>query len=291
MTIAIAVKVNDGIVLAADSAATLSDEHGEIKQVYNNANKIINLCKGLPIGFISWGLGGIGNDSISTLLKDLRRRFAGLDGDHQEWALNEHSYSLADVAERAREFLFDEYYQKAFAQASPKPQFGGIVAGYSAGQPQSEAYQVAIDNNGNCPAPKLVIPPGGSGAMWAGQPEALQRLIRGVSGSMPQQLEKHLGIANDEAIQKTIAMSAELDEQLVSPAMPIQDAIEFAEFMTETTIKYYRFKPGAATVGGPIEIAAITKHEGFKWVRRKYYYSRELNPEGGTDARRQGNVH
>ena len=33
------------------------------------------------------------------------------------------------------------------------------------------------------------------------------------------------------------------------------------------------------TIGGPIELAAITKHEGFKWVARKHYYGEELNRE------------
>ena len=34
----------------------------------------------------------------------------------------------------------------------------------------------------------------------------------------------------------------------------------------------------AAPVGGPIEIAGITKHEGFKWVRRKHYFDTAMNP-------------
>jgi hypothetical protein len=31
---------------------------------------------------------------------------------------------------------------------------------------------------------------------------------------------------------------------------------------------------------GPIEIAAITKHEGFKWIERRHFYPPELNPAG-----------
>ena len=64
---------------------------------------------------------------------------------------------------------------------------------------------------------------------------------------------------------------------IIAP-MPLQDAIELAEFMVETTIKFTRFIPGPSTVGGPIEIAAISKHEGFRWVRRKYYFPLDLNP-------------
>lgn len=82
MTIAVAVKVNDGFVLAADSATTLSadgvDGKTQLLNIYNNANKIFNLHKGLPIGAMTWGRGSIGPSSISTLTKDLRVRFAGV---------------------------------------------------------------------------------------------------------------------------------------------------------------------------------------------------------------------
>jgi hypothetical protein len=81
MTIAIAVQVHDGIVLASDSASTISitDAAGktEIVNVYNNANKIFNLRKGLPIGGMTYGMGSIGVSSIATLAKDLRLRFCG----------------------------------------------------------------------------------------------------------------------------------------------------------------------------------------------------------------------
>lgn len=60
--------------------------------------------------------------------------------------------------------------------------------------------------------------------------------------------------------------------------MPIQDAIDFSEFLVYATTMFTRFKRGAPTVGGPIKSAAITKHEGFKWVRRKHYFDSTLNP-------------
>lgn len=60
--------------------------------------------------------------------------------------------------------------------------------------------------------------------------------------------------------------------------MPIADAIELARFMVETTIKFVGFNLQHETVGGPIEIATITKHEGFKWVQRKLFYTAAMNP-------------
>jgi hypothetical protein len=55
------VKINDGIVMAADSAGTMSTG-----QVYTHANKITNLREGLPVGAMSTGASGIGNESCTT---------------------------------------------------------------------------------------------------------------------------------------------------------------------------------------------------------------------------------
>jgi len=34
----------------------------------------------------------------------------------------------------------------------------------------------------------------------------------------------------------------------------------------------------AETVGGPIDVAVISKGDGFIWINRKHYFARELNP-------------
>ncbi|PPD15135.1 MAG: hypothetical protein CTY25_07615 [Methylobacterium sp.] len=60
--------------------------------------------------------------------------------------------------------------------------------------------------------------------------------------------------------------------------MPIQDAIELADFLVDVTKRYFRFKPGADTVGGDTDIAVVTRYERFKWIKRKHFYPAELNP-------------
>jgi hypothetical protein len=89
------VKINDGVVMAADSAGTAVSG-----QVYAHANKITNLYQGLPIGAMSTGAGGIGKESVETLLKDLRWRFAGLDTARPDWRLDPAAYTLNEVAQR-----------------------------------------------------------------------------------------------------------------------------------------------------------------------------------------------
>lgn len=286
MTIAISINVNDGIVLAADSAGTLSTQTTNnapptIVQVYNNANKIVNLCKGLPIGAIFWGNGAIGKASISTLLKDLRDRFSGKVTAPADWTLDRRTYTVADVAAKVKTYLIDDQYTPTFASWPQKPMMGLIVAGYSASGGDAEEYKIEVDAQGNCTGPTPVRSNHGWGAIWAGEPEAVTRLLNGYSPVLSKAIEGAIGVPAAR-IDVALQQSATLPAQIISPAMPIQDAIDVAEFLVELTSKYSRYTPGAATVGGPVEVAAITKHEGFRWVKRKYYFSADLNPEPRT---------
>jgi hypothetical protein len=281
MTIAISLKVNDGVVLAADSASTLMIQgptgQSGVGQVYNNANKIVNLCKGLPIGAITWGQGAIGQSSTSTLLKDLRKRLAGSAKGYEEWAIEPESYTIADVAARLRNFMFEENYNPAFRDWAQKPSLGFIVAGYSASGAPDE-YKVEI-KNGACDPPTEVRKSGECGVTWNGEPEAIHRLLFGFSPHLAGVLKNQLQVPPEQIGPTLEILRRALTAPLIADAMPIQDAIDLAEFLVDLTERFSRFTPGAPTVGGPIEIAAITKHEGFKWAKRKLYFERRLNPE------------
>ncbi len=155
-----------------------------------------------------------------------------------------------------------------------------IVAGFSSGKSLAEVYEIFIDEQGKSQGLTEISPSDQPIALhWAGQPEAIYRLVLGVDPSMPRILKDVLGIPDQDVSPMFEKMKAEATRGLLLPAMPIQDAIELADFLADLTAKYTRFQGGWATVGGTIEIAAITKHEGFKWVRRKYYYDRQFNPE------------
>jgi hypothetical protein len=268
--------------LAADSASTLVGQDPTSEQprviafnVYNNANKVFNLSKGLPIGAVTWGAGSIGKASISTLVKDLRRRFLGTDPD---WHLARQTYTVQEVAERFRQFVYEELYLPEYRDWPEKPSLGFVIAGYSANADMAEEYLLLI-GGGDCVGPTALRAHDDSGLYCDGQPEAILRLVSGMDPTLPWILEHDLGVPNDQIGPVVDYLRDRLRATFLKPAMPIQDAIDLAEFLVDLTIKYARFSDGPDTVGGPIEIAAITKHEGFKWIKRKYYYDRDLNPE------------
>ncbi len=52
------------------------------------------------------------------------------------------------------------------------------------------------------------------------------------------------------------------------PAMPLQDAVDYALHLIRATIDTMRFEPRFPSVGGPIDVLAITP-DGMRWVQRK----------------------
>jgi hypothetical protein len=276
VTITVAVSVMDSLVFASDSATTQmaegSDGHLETINIWNHGNKIFNLRKAWPIGAMTWGQAAISNRSIPTLAKELRARFAGEDADHRDWVLDPETYTIRQVAERTKEFFYGEHYQKD----SHGP-FGLAVGGYSADSQAAEMFLIRMQDSGcNEPEPLDCSQPL---IFWEGQPEAINRIVYGVSAALPQALMQ-LGVPEEQAGAYAERIGQLTGVPLVFPGMPVGEVIDLAHFLVDATIKFVRFTPGHQVVGGPIEIAALTRHEGFKWIKRKHHYPQELNVEG-----------
>lgn len=273
MTVAAAVKVFDGIVLATDSATTLALDGGSA-QVYNNANKIFHLHRELPVAAMTWGLGAIGDASIATLAKDLRLRLMGRNPDF-DWELGD-DYTIRGVTERLLELMYDELYAPLLAAAPTPPELGFLVAGYSGKAKQAEAWLVVIDSCTVRPTPTLAVGADQAGwAVWA-QVEATQRLFNGWDPTLPDKLAT---VVDGSEMPQVMQVLNDERRTAVPAAMPFADAIKFAQFLVDTTAGYAHFLLGPDTVGGPTELAGISRHEGFKWIERKHYYRPDLNPE------------
>lgn len=69
----------------------------------------------------------------------------------------------------------------------------------------------------------------------------------------------------------------------VSPVLDIVDVLpkeelaEMAEALINLTSFKRRISIDAETVGGPIDVAVISKGDGFIWIKRKHYFRPELN--------------
>jgi hypothetical protein len=253
--------------MAADSAASFATG-----QVYDHADKIVNLVKGLPIGVMTCGAGGIGNASVATLLKDLRMRLAGGDSSHEDWKLDSTNYTLEAVTARVQDFFSEKAKEadlKAFLMLR--------ICGYSAGKRLPEVWQVACLDDGKFIEPCCIQKEADFGTRWNGEQEPLNRLIQGVA-TIPEAAASAIGLTVEQAAETRQKLVPHTFETLIMNAAPIQDAIDLTRFLVETTKGFIRFSiTRPKTVGGAVEIAAITKHEGFKWVQRKHFFHQDLN--------------
>lgn len=73
-------------------------------------------------------------------------------------------------------------------------------------------------------------------------------------------------------------------EKYVSKLMDIvkflskEDLADMAESLVKMTGLKRRVTTDEESVGGPVDVAVVTKGDGFVWIKRKHYFESELNP-------------
>jgi hypothetical protein len=273
MTICVSVRIPEGLVLAADSAAslegTVTTPQGTqtgILQTFNYASKVAQI-KDYPIGVMSWGMASIGNRSIQGLIMEFEYDYPKMDKNAD--------YTVKKIADDLLKFLHDKY-MAAYPDGSKQPRLGVFVGGYShysKGSFFSEQFSYDF------PASKdwrIVRPnqPDGSqsfGADWFGQIDALTRLIHGYTRGGLDELVKR---GADKKIVQKWAADHVSELPLIFDGMPLQDAVDFANFAVQLTIGTFRFALGPPLCGGDVDIAVITP-AAFHWAQRKQWSVKE----------------
>lgn len=274
MTVVVGVQTTDGLVLASDSATTqqmTTPDGPRTSAIWNSANKIFNLRRTWPIGAMTFGNAALSGLSISTLAKDLRLAFEGKAQDPDVAELDADSYTMEEVANALHNF-----YQKRFAASGATDDLGFLAGGFSAGSDSPEMWQVMLQNSGNIT--QRVLPVGETGIAHQGMTDAITRLMDSAGQGLGEALERH-GVPAGSGEAAAESLRSDLSITWAWPGMPLGEIIDVAKFLVDTQIQFTRFMPGDAIVGGPVEVAALTKHDGFRWVQRKHYYSQSLNPE------------
>lgn len=64
----------------------------------------------------------------------------------------------------------------------------------------------------------------------------------------------------------------------VISSLPVSDLAALAKSLVELQSLKERVTRESESVGGPIDVAVISKHDGFVWMERKHYFRPELNP-------------
>jgi len=107
-------------------------------------------------------------------------------------------------------------------------------------------------------------------------------------GKADEKLKTSLKVAIEPALEQALrGLFQDWESQTVRHWSPVVDIVAslpkdelaaMAEALVNLTKFRRRITPERETVGGPIDVAVISKGDGFVWVKRKHYFDSALNP-------------
>ena len=101
-----------------------------------------------------------------------------------------------------------------------------------------------------------------------------------VSGWLQEEMQAaHAGITGHFGDNLGAFLEDNYSEPIMSvvEVLPKEELAEMAEALVNLTSFKRRVTPGAETVGGPIDVAVISKGDGLVWIKRKHYFDPALN--------------
>lgn len=272
MSLAVAFKSAEGIVLAADSRVTLmgsipipnappnTPTQIAVPATFDNATKLLSVKRQPHVGAVTYGQAAIGQQAPRTVSSFLPEFDAEI-GD-QKLPVQEFAQRLGD--------FFTRQWTNAAMPANPPMQNNMFffVAGYDDGAAYGRLFQLCVPS---APVPQEVLPGAGEfGATWGGQREITDRLLVGFDPAVPNLVQELLGIPVN---QRRANLEQELKQRLITPIpwpfLPLQDCIDLSIFIVRTTIALQQWLVGIRGVGGAVDVATITRTEGYRAIQVK----------------------
>lgn len=315
MTINIALSTSEGLILACDSIASavgyfvtafgdhvvvngdtytatykIADVVTQVTDSWGGVTKMFVLHEGeTPVAATTSGLAKLNERTMSNCAHEFRLRQAD-----QFFPLQ----TVEDVSSAFLEFMREKYEQHWAQSDTPEdfrdgPEF--LLGGYGAADFLPSIYRIDVKRNSSVQQ----FQSGSSGVAWAGQSDAVERLIRGYDVAVRIAVEKAVteGMRQSRAaasrgveqiLQKLVDkigpenvadMTVDIPEtapvelpwdkfgaRVSMGNLPVQDAIDFAAYLVNIQSGRAKFGVGVPTVGGRTHIGLITKHDGFKMI-------------------------
>lgn len=237
MSFIITVHTYEGIIMASDSRSTGSIikmnidgsiQHALGSQITDTTYKTFLFNS--RIGISTCGEGAINNIPITGYIE----RFIVEKS-------NDKGITVESVAEELRRY---------FTELSPNSQIHFIVAGYNSDNLSPIVKQVKTENISLGQESIININTLTPGAIWDGEFTTLSKLITPV----------YVKTNNNYELLPNNGINWNY--------FTLQDAIDFANYAVDVTIKTMAFENCVKTVGGPIDILVIKPDNSF-WIARK----------------------
>ena len=253
---------------------------------FSHVDKLYSLAP-LKMGVMITGIAGLGNRTIKSLISEF------IEENFNYSSIEEaNKSSLKDIAINLRDFIrgpYDSVYPEELGYPPPSLEF--ILAGYS--------------NNEMIPNTARITLPDGDpeflnsefGIMFGGQTKEIQRIINGIDDDTKDWIDKLFKAKLGDYHKKLTDSLTELNITAEFPDyceyidengpfdhnwnieqfnadwgnFSEQNAIECVHWLVEIMSKSQQFSSSLPSVGGDINLAIITKKDGFKFVSKREY--------------------
>ncbi|MBI3947222.1 MAG: hypothetical protein HY321_14955 [Armatimonadetes bacterium] len=261
MSLGIVIKGPEGLVLAAESRVTVTAQFPNSPPIhvsYDNAVKVLKFGDHPNVGAVTYGLAAIDGRTAHSFMPELE---AWLPKRRED----DDPIRVQDFAVQMSAFFMKQW--EAAAQALPSSaNMAFVVGGFDKDESYGKVFLFQI------PAEPIPTPRNDRdkefGITWGGQREVVDRLLMGYDPKLPGLLEQALGLNPGQRDAMATALKG-LQMPVPINMMALQDCVDLAILYIRTTIAAQQLQIGVRGCGGPIDVATITRREGFRWIQQK----------------------
>ena len=250
MTAILAIRINDGIVLAGEGRSLIRrNRDGETVGAFDHAGKVFPLAERPAVAFASCGAGSVGGLSMRFLAGDLL-------------AANRASPcpDVRTVLARAADLITRRSDEPVCPAHNPRPELTWLVGGYDGDAPLPVLWRFSV-RHGRPQAPERIE----QALVWAGEgANALDRLVGGVAPEIPGLIQRE--VADPGTAERLTHLVSRLRLELVHPEMPLGDAVALARLLMECATGIELVRGAVPSAGGKLTIAVIDRHQGFRYL-------------------------
>jgi hypothetical protein len=272
MTLAVAFKGPEGLVLAADSRITITATDAATGQQYtsyfDNATKLFGIDGQPHVGVVTYGNTIIGTTNLRTVhgfMPEFEAKLARSAGDEPQ------RMRVVDIARELATF-YAEHWRAAAMPTEATPVWFK-VAGFDDGEAYGRIHEVQIPDQLE---PTEYYPGATFGVRWGGQSELAERWLNGVDPRAATLAQTQLGLTDEQVGGLKQKWSEQLPLPIPWQFLPLQDCVDLAAFLvTMTSVSQTWTYVGVRGVGGQAEVATITRNGGFRPIRSKLIQVRD----------------
>ncbi len=262
MSLGVVIKGPEGIVLAVDSRVTLEARRAGVPPLpfnFDNATKLLSFSDAPHnfVGAVTYGVAVIGRRTAHSFIPEF---------EQDVLMKSKERLTIQSYAEKMSSF-FMARWEESMDRTYKGPGMTFIIGGYD---PEAAYGKVFLFQVPQQPVPEQRNPGDSEfGMTWGGQLEIACRLIHGYDPALIPIVREALHLNDEQVELLTKQLGAKLAFPIPYDALPLQDCVDLAIFLIRSTMSAQHLAIALRGVGGPIEVAVITRTKPIEFIQKK----------------------